>query len=642
MGRFPLIPEKLRAVCISLTTLFLLGTSGSLPAAENEKEPFIGDQSDGSRAVPVHLIPLLDEEGQEISCDDDPVLPFSSRQTCARECHNYETIRNGWHFNANDPSVPPGRPGHPWIFIDPKTGTQIPLSYRAWPGAYTPADLGLTSRDFIKRFGRHFPGGGIGEEESDDPDAIIRALVTGKLEINCLACHDVDPAHNQPEFAKQIARENFRWAAASTSRFTLVRGSAKDMPDTFDYMMPDPPKDPKKIPPNVTYRSEAFDAEGRVFFNIRRKRPSERCFFCHSVAAVGEHSAERWVTDEDVHLSAGLLCVDCHRNGIDHYISRGSETETNSPFSSREKFFSCEGCHLGNQPSLTPDSGRMTAPVPQHKGIPQQHFEKLTCTTCHSGPWPQPKTGFIKTSLAHGLGTFNVDKSPNALPRIISPVFAKTSEGKIAPHHLFWPSFWGTLENEEIRPLPLEFLGKLIETIISSDSSSGPETYLSLDDKHITEILRGLDSNNSFEGKPVYVRAGEILLLDAPDELKSMKHKAASPYLWPLAHDVRPAAQSLGVRGCKDCHSEKSGVFFGKVEVDSPYASVPESAVPMLEFLEANPTYVKFLDFVFKFRLLYKILILSSAFILAFVLFVYASRAIVRISDRFSEKEPPR
>ena len=39
-----------------------------------------------------------------------------------------------------------------------------------------------------------------------------------------------------------------------------------------------------------------------------------------------------------------------------------------------------------------------------------------------------------------------------------------------------------------------------------------------------------------------------------------------------MAHDVRPAEQSLGVRNCKDCHATDSPLFFGKTEVDSTNA----------------------------------------------------------------------
>ncbi|HIJ54272.1 MAG TPA: hypothetical protein HPP66_14145 [Planctomycetes bacterium] len=70
-----------------IAVLCFLVSALSVFADADEKK--IGDESDGSRAVAVHLIELFDEEGDKISPDDDPLLPFSARKTCC-ECHIYE------------------------------------------------------------------------------------------------------------------------------------------------------------------------------------------------------------------------------------------------------------------------------------------------------------------------------------------------------------------------------------------------------------------------------------------------------------------------------------------------------------------------------------------------------------------------
>ena len=214
-------------------------------AAESEQK-MLGDQSDGSRAHPIHLIPLMTEEGEKVSPDDDPLLPFSTSKTCGA-CHSYSTVTKGWHFNAGVAGLgieAHGRVGQPWILADARTGIQIPISYRPWPGVFKPEQVGLSRLLFLKIFGRHIPGGGIGEQPGEEPSQIMRSMVSGKLEANCLSCHDADPGHNQAEYAAQVVRENFRWAAAATCSFATVTGSAKDMPDTYDPMMPEPPDDP--------------------------------------------------------------------------------------------------------------------------------------------------------------------------------------------------------------------------------------------------------------------------------------------------------------------------------------------------------------------------------------------------------------
>ena len=70
-------------------------------------------------------------------------------------------------------------------------------------------------------------------------------------------------------------------------------------------------------------------------------------------------------------------------------------------------------------------------------------------------------------------------------------------------------------------------------------------------------------------------------------------HPAAKHYLWSIAHNVRPAAQSLGARRCEDCHSPGSPFFFGKIAVDTPVENRAGSFVEMNQMHEASgPTHV--------------------------------------------------
>ena len=147
--------------------LCLLVLCFSAAAAENEQK-LLGDESDGSRAHPIHRLELFAEPGEQdaepvkidpnINTEEEVLLPFSARRTCGR-CHSYGIIDEGWHFNAVDPNAEAGRPGQPWIYVDAKTGTQIPLSYRSWAGTFKPAQFGLSDPEFTKIFGRQTPGG---------------------------------------------------------------------------------------------------------------------------------------------------------------------------------------------------------------------------------------------------------------------------------------------------------------------------------------------------------------------------------------------------------------------------------------------------------------------------------------------------
>lgn len=575
-----------------LTAFLFLLVFCCCAAAADSMPKLLGDESDGSRAHPIHNIPLLTEEGDEIGPEDDPLLPFSTRQTCGGACHSYDVIATGWHFNATDANVPSGPPGEPWILVDGRSGTQLPVSYRAWPGTFTPEQAGLSNKLFLKIFGRHMPGGGAGEMEPQQPEDIMRSLVLGKLEINCLSCHDGDPGHNQAEYDSQLKRENFRWAAAATTSFTTVKGSAADMPDMWDPMMPTPLNDPKKVPPGVSYRPNTFGDQDKVLMNIIRESFPHRCYFCHSNMYLTDEHTEKWTTDQDIHMTAGLTCVDCHRNGISHQLVRGYEGEAEKSSNPLAATTTCRGCHMPGDVNETPVAGRLGAPVPEHKDLPPVHLEKMTCTACHSGPWPEDETILVKTSRAHRLGTIGVNKSHEALPHIIAPVYATREDGKIAPYKMIWPSYWGGLKDDEISPVAFEMAMKVVGEALADVNRpvSGDWPALTMDN-----IVTGLKAiAGSVEGKPVYISGGNMYGFDDSGDLYEEKdHPAAKPYMWALGHDVRPAAQALGARRCEDCHSPDAPFFFGAIAVDSPVAKRAAMSLEMNQMHEVTgPTHV--------------------------------------------------
>ena len=595
-------------------------------ADDTNEVRLLGDIDDGSLAIPVHIILLYDEEGGKISPEDELTLPFSTKQTCGA-CHNYEIIKKGWHFNAIDPNVSAGRKAQPWIFVDAQTVTQIPLSYRKFEGVYHPGKLGISPWKFTELFGRQMPGGGPGELDTDDYDEIMRQSVSGKLEINCLSCHNADHGQDQTEYASQVALQNFRWAATAACEFASVKGSAKDMSETWDYMMPDVLDDPDKVPPTVKFNKNVFDNKNKVLFDIVRKVPVKRCYFCHSNKILAEKTSEKWMADEDVHLSAGLSCVDCHRNGLDHNIVRGYENEAKKSSNPLAKTSTCESCHT---------TGRLGAPVPEHLGIPVVHFTKLTCTACHSGPAPVEKAPGLKTSRAHALGTHSVNKSDEALPHITTTVLAE-QDGKIAPHNLIWPAFWGSMKEEQVAPIAINIVKPLTAKVISKKSLPPSGDWPEVTSEQIKKILTLLTSELE-EGVPVYICGGKLYQIDK-DKLKAEEHEAAKPYLWPIAHNVRSAAQSLGAKSCGDCHSTDSAFFFGSVAVDSPLVADKGVVKQMFEFQGLDQFYTKAFAWSFMFRPWFKIVTLCSCSIISVVLLLYGLKALACITKILAGKD---
>ena len=840
---------------IALATLISVAL-GSVPAALGDAGQ--GEHSTGGRNVPVHRFVLRDENDESIVPAMKRAMPFSARFTCGG-CHDYGKIEGGWHFNAMK-SGPAGRASEPWVWVDDLTGTRLPVSYRNWQGAFRPGEIGITPWRFTQLFGRHMTGGGIrvpldeeamadvkgvrevlartkdprdrkikpskwqwrfeGLDPSDaagavDPNA--RWDVSGKPEINCLGCHSASPVYDQSEWARQMARENFRWAATAASELGDVGGTASLQPNTWmvsDGLSPDDTG--YATPPAVTYDLGRFNAKHWAFVNVAKPR-DERCLYCHSVT---EADKEKWQVAGDVHSASGLTCAKCHRNDIGHKISRGYAREAADRGVPAVGELSCEGCHVGAD-CAAPTAGRFGAPRPKHVGLPPAHFEKLACTTCHSGPWPKQTPTRVWTSRANRMGISGIAQWRTDAPYIAEPVFMKDADGKIAPHRMMWPAFWGRLEGEKVTPLLPDDVFEAARGILDAEQQAGNVLLLlsepladaeaevmpevareeriggtaimiaggklfrrNIDggvdvsdyvgetaadvwwarerdgqvlplvrgfdpakvgtqtdpelDERILAMLRSLAAGNLGAGEPVldcgdkvyrreitkvvkkqtdsktkevtttiiypflikevtdlkrpagrahepvfawlkdgqvlplvpefavdavvqtagiaesfterqvammleelartkggnyvYVSAGRAFSLGGDGGLVAGENPAAEPCAWPVAHDVRPAAQALGaVNGCKDCHSAGSPFLFARVTGAGPLKTPERMSRPMHEFEKLDVNFQRLFGFTFVFRTLFKTMLFAVACVVGIVLLAYALPAVRRL-----------
>ncbi len=585
-----------------------------------------------SRSEYVHWIDLYDAKNGRIDPSDPNAAPYSPATTCGR-CHDYATISRGHHFNAIQKNVPAGRPGEPWIWVDDRTGTQLPLSYRSWEGVYDPEDLGISPRDFVLKFGRHLPGGGPGKppkpessQESTEtpgdaeapPEAAEDAAgeesegrwkLSGWLNVDCMFCHSDSHTYSPEVWRDQIDNENFAWAPTAASGLGFVEGKVSGLPDDFDPAAAEP--NSRQQLPKTTYAPLRVNLEKKVFFDIVRQPANSACYYCHTTRMAIDDAAPDWMHDEDVHIRAGMTCSDCHRNGIDHETVRGYEGEEH-PSGLSVETLSCRGCHLGEVGS----GGRFGAPRPLHKGLPPLHLERLSCTACHSGPQPGPQAQQIQTAMAHGLGLPSHDYTSAMAPGIVAPVLIQDG-GTLYPHRMTWPAFWGKLKDGTITPLNPEaayealrrvlrvrrgetLMQTLSEVKLSSDDKKTllgeartdvDEAEWSVEEKaeveqfkktktleawqeKLAESLEALKETTAAEGAdPVYVGGGRAYRLGADGKPEEFENAAAQPYAWKLAHDVRPAGWSSGAGSCYECHSAGTPIFEGKV---TAIAAVPD------------------------------------------------------------------
>jgi hypothetical protein len=778
---------SLRAVGGALLAVLVLaaGAPGQIadPAPAQNTKHIVWD---GNRTLPAHFIPLRDENDELIVPTETDPLPFSARTTCG-PCHDYDKIRSGWHFGAMT-AAKSGRPGEPWLEVDPKTGTILPLSYRKWPGTFGPAAVGLTAWDFTLLFGRHMPGGGPAEpadaEVEAEPDG--RWSVSGRAEVNCLACHNRSGRQDHSEWAKQVLRENLRWAATAAAGVGEVGGMASRLKETWD-IVDGPNVDDHEwaVVPSVKYRTVDFDAKHRYFFDLNYRPSDDRCLTCHSVAP---KDAAMWSADADVHAAAGLKCVDCHRNDLGHAIVRGYEGEAAETGNKTAAAFTCRGCHLGEDADggKTVAPGRLGAPRPKHTGIPLVHFKRLACTVCHSGPKPQEEFTRVRTSRANRLGVYGVATWLTDTPAILEPVYQKDAAHKIAPHRLVWPaywavrsgrditplepatveaaagdilkpeehiakvlialsqvmaedetpvlasgtfifppnidggidatawagakpgapSFWGILKGAEVLPLVPDFdpaaadkdpaietrfqeflqaLGTVVErpgepailvrkTLYRFvggylDISEAPTelagaagpgwlvdakllplatefdvrtvtakagTEQTLTEEQVTLVLGAL-AKTPAAGDYVYLSGGRLFRLDKAGRLVASGDRAAEPLTWPLAHNVRPAQQSLGWKGCTDCHSGSSDFFFARLEGTGPLLTKKVDKRSAASFMGLGGLFQRVFGLSFIVRPVFKIVLAVCAFVAGSLLFLAGLVALGRFAG-FLEK----
>ncbi len=406
----------------------------------------------GSQISPLHRIPLMDEFNQKIVPAAPDSLPFSARYTCG-PCHNYQRISGGSHFSLHlRPET--DRATEPWVLVEEKAGVQLPVSFQKYPGLWSPERLGLNSWQFVNLFGRNLVGGGLGEPAEKDETPDSRWNVSGKLEINCLGCHNKSPLQDHSEWVKQVMRQNFRWAATAASGLGEVGGMASRLPSTWSIVDgPNPDDREWAVVPQVKYNQSFFDSRNNVVLDLAHQPEDSRCLACHSVTS--RKSPTKAALERDVHSVAGLKCVDCHRNDLSHEMVRGFEGQKLRNSGLKTQDFTCAGCHLGQKPEKGGFgfAGKLGAPRPSHKGIPKVHFERLSCTVCHSGPLPDRKVQEVYTSRANRLGVFGKAHWTSEYPVILEPVFVREKDKKIYPERVIWPAFWAEKKGKELVPV---------------------------------------------------------------------------------------------------------------------------------------------------------------------------------------------
>jgi len=564
---------------------------------------------------------LRDEQGKVI----DPVhginakSPYSPKQTCgAKGCHNYSKITEGFHFQQGRGEKVPEKYAarYQWVSSPGNYGgnwcSPAPLYRQLAPKKNSSARMiDMTSFEFVTATcGNCHPGGGPMEYDRDGKRYDQRMLdpasgltpggdngldgdyfkahwsKTGVIEADCLLCHM--PEYDYKKRNAQLADWNFRWAATQGAGFADIAGKVKEG-DT----------------PQVTYDLSKFDEDGNVVIHMTTEPRNETCLQCHAKPDWKKKGAS-YTARTDVHIMAGLRCVDCHAAGSKaadprirgkevHQFGKGDDPSGAVRNDLDNTVRSCEDCHL---------KGWRNAPIAKHNWLPPLHLERLSCQTCHIpnravksalvqasdvyNPAPRitPPAKHIWTFYDQQMNFWNhygdLDLfTPSDQPTDVTRPTLFRYKGKIYPGnrvHSAWVGFEQKGKPGLNQLFMKDFFG--MWKAHNEDPSAYPQLAKITDDNKdgIIEVNRPeeidalLSATKQYLEKTKFPLAGKRLVwvsdsraYYSSSEWKDLPRDAheATAYasVYKFSHDIAPAKAALGSGGCVDCHGYDGRLF---------------------------------------------------------------------------------
>jgi hypothetical protein len=563
---------------------------------------------------------LRDEKGNVI----DPVhglndgVPYSPKQTCgASGCHDYARITEGFHFTQGKGETPPKEytDRYQWVTAPGNYGgnwcSPSPLYRQLAHKSNTNARMiDMTSFDFVTATcGNCHPGGGPLEYDRDGNryDTFMREHglasggdngldgdyykakwdQTGVIEADCFLCHM--PAYDHKKRNVQLANLNFRWAATEGAGLGKVNGKVM-----------------AGEKPEVIYDLSKFDPDGNLAVNYVTEPRNETCLTCHAKPGWKKRGAS-FSERTDVHMKAGLRCVDCHAAGSkaahvrirgheEHQFGKGDDPSGWVRNDLDDTVRSCADCHL---------NGWNNAPRATHEWLPPLHMDKLSCQACHiparpvksalvqasdaynHGPRIAPPPKHIWTFYDQGmnywnhygeLDLFTVQDQPTNVSqptlavykgkiypvnRVHSMWIGYEEQGKPGLNQLFMKDFF--MMWKEHLASPKENWARL--ATITDDNGDG-----ALEVNRPEEIDALLAATKAYLEKTkfpleqrrlVWVSGDKAYYSSSESRILPRGEHEATAYasVYKFSHDVAPARAALGTGGCTDCHRVNSPFF---------------------------------------------------------------------------------
>jgi hypothetical protein len=419
---------------------------------------------------------------------------------------------------------------------------------------------------------------------------------SGVVEADCLMCHS--PGYDMNARNRQLSVFNYKWAASAGAGIAEITGEVK-----------------KNEKPIIKYKADKFNAEGQFNLPIIKEVPTENCLFCHAETdwkKKGTSYSHRF----DVHLRAGMKCVECHPAGTsakdkrinskeEHNFGKGDDPGALVRDDLDNTMITCEECH---------GKGLNRAPLMKHAsftdGSFEVHQEKIACQTCHV---PQKS---VKAALLQDSTVLNPKPRVPGLKRIWSfygpdvkpwnyygevdltkgkgkPLFFYTPQlrwykKKIYPVSSLY-SIWYGLKANDRKGLNQVFMQDIwgmwsqkdTYSLLSKIQEDNGDGFIEANrPEEIDAALKSMQAYLTSKGiglknQQVVLVKGNEMYLSGNKKISLQKEQyeySAYGSTFKLSHDIAPAGAALGATGCADCH-RKDAPFFTKPYMTDPFGA---------------------------------------------------------------------
>ncbi|HVP91713.1 MAG TPA: multiheme c-type cytochrome, partial [Terriglobales bacterium] len=213
--------------------------------------------------------------------------------------------------------------------------------------------------------------------------------------------------------------------------------------------------------------------------------------------------------------------------------------------------------------------------------------------------------------------------APGPPAAVVRRTLYRMEEGNLsateAPAELAGAAGAGWLVGGRLVPLASDFDIRTIE------AKAGTERTLT--EEQVGLVLKALAASEAGGKGDVsriaYFSNGRSFRLNRDGRLISEDAAAAAPVTWPLAHNVRPVQQSLGWKGCTDCHTADSKFFFKTLRATGPLLTDGKASRSATSLMRVGSLFHRVFGLTFAFRPFFKLVLAVSVIATGAVLAVF-------------------